>query len=80
MCVILPAYLMGMIRTSALLCWLEDELHRTAKIRVFRQKASRAKQHRRVPVVPAGMHYPGRLRCVRFSGLLDEGERVHVSA
>ena len=42
---------------EAFLCRLEQQLHRAAKpVLVLAQQLCRAKQHRRMAIVPAGMH------------------------
>jgi hypothetical protein len=63
-----------------LLGGLEDEVDGAGKIRVLRQVARGAEQHRGVPVMAAGMHDPWRGRGVGGAGGFQDRQRIHVGA
>ncbi len=65
---------------SGLLGRLEDEMHRAGEIGRLGEIFGGAEQHRRMPVMAAGMHLAGHDRGMReVIRLLDE-QRVHVGA
>ena len=59
---------------------LEDEMERPAEIRVLGEVPGRAEEHRRVPVMPAGVHLAGMDGGVGAARPLLERERVHIGA
>ena len=64
-----------------LLCVLEDEAHLARKlVAVLEQQLGRAEQHRRVTVVPAGVHHAGTRRHMRNHVLLEDRQGVDVAA
>ena len=66
-------------RGDDLLPRLEDEAYRAPQLRLQpAQDHGRAQEHRRVPIVAAGVHSSGALGLVGQAGLLLQGQRVHV--
>ena len=66
---------------AALLGRLEDELHRPVERRLARlEHFRRREQHRRVRVVAARVHLPGRLALEVALHVLVDRQRVHVGA
>ena len=59
---------------------LEDEAHLAGElVAVLEQQLGRSEQHRRVTVVPAGVHHAGPRRHVRNHVLLEDRQRIDVS-
>jgi hypothetical protein len=64
----------------ALLRRLEDHRRRAVEVARLGEIFGGAEQHRRVPVVAAGVHFPRHLGLVRQAGLFLERQRVHIGA
>jgi hypothetical protein len=65
---------------AVLLGGLEDHVHGAVEVARLGEVARRAEQHRRVSVVPAGVHAAGMPRGVRLVGGLVHGQAVEVGA
>ena len=63
---------------AAFLGGLKDHRDRAIEIPRLRKVARRAQQHRRMPVMPAGMHRAGRFRGILDPRLLMNRQRIHV--
>ena len=59
---------------------LKNEVYRAREIARFRQVACSAEQHRRVPVMAAGVHLAGVAARVWNTCCLDDRQSIHVSA
>ena len=57
---------------------LEDEMNRTPETRGFGQNRCGSKQHRRVPVMPAGMHFPFVLGTVAELVFFLKRQGIHI--
>ena len=66
--------------TEAFFGGLEDEVERAREAAVIGQLLGRREQHRRVAVVPAGMHQAVVATRVGLAAFFDDGQRVHVGA
>src|SRR4029450_804120 len=64
----------------AFLSRLKDEMHGAVEIAALREIARRAEQHRRVPVMAAGMHAPLMLRAVREGVGCEDRQAIHIGA
>ena len=65
---------------AALLCGLEDEVHGAVEIARLGEVAGGTEQHRRMPVMAAGVHRPGIDRAVGEVVRLRHRQRIHVGA
>ena len=65
---------------AAFLGWLEDHHDRAREIACFGKVSGRPQKHRRVPVVPAGVHHPGCRRGIVDARRLGDRKRIHVGA
>ena len=65
---------------AAFLCRLEDEHDAAVEIARLAQVSRGAEQHRRVPVVAAGVHLTLDFRGMRQASRLDDRQRIHIGA
>src|SRR5215472_16873113 len=59
---------------------LKDQMHRAVEIAGFGKVPSRTEQHRRMPVMAAGMHAPVISRAVGEVGRLLDRQAVHIGS
>jgi hypothetical protein len=68
----------GLAAAAAFLVGLEDEHGLACEVARLGEVFRRPEQHRRVPVMPAGMHLAGHFRGMLRPRDLVHGQRVHI--
>ena len=64
--------------TAAFFGRLENDHNRTVKVARFAQIFGSTQQHRGMPVMPTGMHRPGRFGCIIQTCFFKDRQRVHI--